>query len=294
MTTSTGAVAERYAYTAYGQPTILNASGSVLTSSAVGNRYTYTGREWDATLGLHHFRARWMSPLAGRFLGRDPIGFEGATANIYQFMNSRIFKMVDPTGHKSYTCTCSCMSVAPYMSITPRPTTKESEVIADTEEEARTKCTDSCDKVSLSPWGVGAICKGYVTELSIFLCMRDFADDVKCRLPARACGGAHTYIQFGGVNPDGTPCENTSGCGFSGGILIPGVTLPEEEKNFNPLRCNLLIIPPGKTRKEMEDCLRNYPIMKEYNPLGYNCAAWARDATKHCGLTVGTEANARK
>ena len=28
MTTSTGAVAERYAYTAYGQPTILNASSS--------------------------------------------------------------------------------------------------------------------------------------------------------------------------------------------------------------------------------------------------------------------------
>jgi RHS repeat-associated protein len=75
MTTSSGAVAERYAYTAYGQPTILNASGTVLTSSAFGNRYTYTGREWDETLGLHHFRARWMSPLAGRFLGRDPIGY---------------------------------------------------------------------------------------------------------------------------------------------------------------------------------------------------------------------------
>jgi RHS repeat-associated protein len=75
MTTSTGAVAERYAYTAYGQPTILNASGTVLTSSAVGNRYTYTGREWDETLGLHHFRARWMSPLAGRFLGEIRLAF---------------------------------------------------------------------------------------------------------------------------------------------------------------------------------------------------------------------------
>ncbi|MFN7877736.1 MAG: hypothetical protein ACK5PB_20625 [Pirellula sp.] len=62
MTTSTGAVAERYAYTAYGQPIILYASGTVLTTSAVGNRNTYTGREWDETLGLHHFRARWMSP----------------------------------------------------------------------------------------------------------------------------------------------------------------------------------------------------------------------------------------
>jgi RHS repeat-associated protein len=75
VTTSTGSIAERYAYTAYGQPTILDASASVLSSSAINNRYTYTGREWDATLGLHHFRARWMSPSAGRFLSRDPIGY---------------------------------------------------------------------------------------------------------------------------------------------------------------------------------------------------------------------------
>ncbi len=75
VTTSAGAVAERYAYTAYGQPTILNASATPIASSAIGNRYTYTGREWDQTLGLYHFRARWMSGLAGRFMGRDPIGY---------------------------------------------------------------------------------------------------------------------------------------------------------------------------------------------------------------------------
>jgi RHS repeat-associated protein len=98
MTTSTGAVAERYAYTAYGQPTILNASGSVLTSSAVGNRYTYTGREWDETLGLHHFRARWMSPLAGRFLGRDPIRFEGSLWNLHEFCDSTALNDMDPNG----------------------------------------------------------------------------------------------------------------------------------------------------------------------------------------------------
>jgi hypothetical protein len=64
VTTSSGSAAERYAYTAYGQPTILDGSGSVLSSSAINNRYTYTGREWDQTLGLYHFRARWMSGLA--------------------------------------------------------------------------------------------------------------------------------------------------------------------------------------------------------------------------------------
>ena len=96
MTTSTGAVAERYAYTAYGQPTILNASGTVLTSSAVGNRYTYTGREWDETLGIYHFRARWMSPLAGRFLGRDPIGY----LDTYALYDLEIaLSALDPTGN---------------------------------------------------------------------------------------------------------------------------------------------------------------------------------------------------
>ncbi|XZE20118.1 RHS repeat domain-containing protein [Pirellulaceae bacterium SH449] len=95
MTTSTGAVAERYAYTAYGQPTILNASGTVLTSSAVGNRYTYTGREWDETLGLHHFRARWMRPLAGRFLGRDPIGYIAGISLCQNYFSNR---GMDPSG----------------------------------------------------------------------------------------------------------------------------------------------------------------------------------------------------
>jgi RHS repeat-associated protein len=98
ITTSTDTVADRYAYMAFGQPTILNASGTVLTSSAVGNRYTYTGREWDETLGLHHFRARWMSPLAGRFLGRDPIGYLGSPFNAHEFFESKSLSVIDPIG----------------------------------------------------------------------------------------------------------------------------------------------------------------------------------------------------
>jgi RHS repeat-associated protein len=83
ITTSTGAIAERYAYTAYGQPTILDPSGTVLQTSNFSLRYSFTGREWDATLGLHHFRARWLSGLTGRFLTRDPIGFNGGK-NLYR------------------------------------------------------------------------------------------------------------------------------------------------------------------------------------------------------------------
>jgi RHS repeat-associated protein len=97
MTTSTGAVAERYAYTAYGQPTILDASGTVLPTSNFSIRTSYTGREWDATLGLHHFRARWMSPSAGRFIVRDPaVFFDGP--NIYSFLRSKAVLGADPSG----------------------------------------------------------------------------------------------------------------------------------------------------------------------------------------------------
>ena len=98
LTDSSGAVSERYAYTAYGQPTFLNASATVQTSSAAGNRYTYTAREWDATLGLHHFRARWMSGLTGRFLTRDPIGFDGGEWSLYEFCGSMPLFKSDPTG----------------------------------------------------------------------------------------------------------------------------------------------------------------------------------------------------
>ena len=98
ITTSAGSIAERYAYSAYGQPTILDASASVLSSSAINNRYTYTGREWDATLGLHHLRARWMSPSAGRFLTRDPIGFKGGHSLLYGYVAAQVLNAVDPSG----------------------------------------------------------------------------------------------------------------------------------------------------------------------------------------------------
>ena len=49
VTTSAGSIAERYAYNAYGEPSILDGSGSVIANSAINNRYSYTGREWDET-----------------------------------------------------------------------------------------------------------------------------------------------------------------------------------------------------------------------------------------------------
>ncbi len=75
LTNSSGLVASRYAYTAYGEQTLLNFTGAAQDFSTYANRHTYTGREWDNDLKLHYFRARWYDAVAGRFIGRDPLGF---------------------------------------------------------------------------------------------------------------------------------------------------------------------------------------------------------------------------
>jgi RHS repeat-associated protein len=75
LTNAAGTLVERYTYTAYGTPGIYAANGTVRTSSTYANRYTYTGREWDAELRLYHFRARWYDPSTGGFISRDPLGY---------------------------------------------------------------------------------------------------------------------------------------------------------------------------------------------------------------------------
>ncbi|MGB7326537.1 MAG: RHS repeat-associated core domain-containing protein, partial [Rubripirellula sp.] len=97
LTDSIANVVERYANTAYGTPTILSGSGSVLTSSAEGNRYLYTGREWDETLKLYHYRARMYDAISGRFLGRDPIGYRN-TFSLYKYTRNQPLSLVDPSG----------------------------------------------------------------------------------------------------------------------------------------------------------------------------------------------------
>jgi RHS repeat-associated protein len=98
LTTSSGAIAERYAYSAYGAPTVCNASGTDIGSSAKDNRITYTGREWDDELVLYHFRARLYDAGVGRFLGRDPLQYEGSPFSLSQFLDSSPLHGFDPTG----------------------------------------------------------------------------------------------------------------------------------------------------------------------------------------------------
>ena len=96
LTDSSATIKERYAYDAYGGLSIFDASGTARTSTAEGNRYTYTGREWDEELGLYHYRARLYDAITGRFCSRDPIGiWDGPNLYCAYFVPLGM----DPTGN---------------------------------------------------------------------------------------------------------------------------------------------------------------------------------------------------
>lgn len=100
LTNGIGVIAERYAYSAYGEPVFVSATGTLLTNSAKENRYTYTGREWDEDLNLYHFRARMYDAESGRFCGRDLDSIQGVTTSTYQFAATLALTLTIPEGRR--------------------------------------------------------------------------------------------------------------------------------------------------------------------------------------------------
>ena len=99
MTDAAGLITERYAYDAYGNIIFLSAAGAPLgtQASTIGQPYTYTGRRFDEETGLYQYRARYYDAALGRFIGRDPIEYDGGL-NLYGYVGSNPINRVDPMG----------------------------------------------------------------------------------------------------------------------------------------------------------------------------------------------------
>jgi RHS repeat-associated protein len=89
---------EKYTYDAFGKPTITDWSGNGRTTSAVGNRFMYTGREWIQELGIYDYRHRFYHPGLGRFLQTDPTGFDAGDMNLFRYCDDDPMDHSDPTG----------------------------------------------------------------------------------------------------------------------------------------------------------------------------------------------------
>jgi RHS repeat-associated protein len=97
LTDEQGDIVEEYRYDAWGRISVYDGSGNSLKESAIGNRYTFQGREYSWTTKFYYFRARYYDPYQGRWLSKDPIGISGGL-NQYQAFNNNPVNYIDPDG----------------------------------------------------------------------------------------------------------------------------------------------------------------------------------------------------
>lgn len=97
VTDDSGALVERYEYDVYGTARIFDGSGSPLATSAIGNDYLFTGRQYDGESGNYYYRARMYSPRLGRFLQMDPLGYVDGM-NLYMYVRNNPALYTDPSG----------------------------------------------------------------------------------------------------------------------------------------------------------------------------------------------------
>ena len=97
LSDSSGNLVESYSYDVYGKFEMFDADGNALNESIAGNEYFFTGRRYEAKSNLYYYRARFYSPVLGRFLQPDPIGY-GDGLNIYRYCGNDPVNFTDPAG----------------------------------------------------------------------------------------------------------------------------------------------------------------------------------------------------
>jgi RHS repeat-associated protein len=88
---SSGTLIDTIIYDSYGNVTSE-------TNATNGDRFKFTGREYDSSTGLYYYRARYYDPAVGRFMRQDPMGFAAGDANLYRYVANGPLLHSDPTG----------------------------------------------------------------------------------------------------------------------------------------------------------------------------------------------------
>jgi RHS repeat-associated protein len=86
-------VTDSYEYEAFGN--------SFTVSGSTPNNFLYRGEQFDPDLGFYYLRARYMNPLTGRFVSRDPeVGRirDPRTLHKYLYAGGDPVNAMDPTG----------------------------------------------------------------------------------------------------------------------------------------------------------------------------------------------------
>jgi RHS repeat-associated protein len=94
LSDSSGTLRDHLDYDGYGNVTESN--------SSYGDRYKYTGREFDSNTGLQYNRARYLDSKSGRWMSQDPLAFAAGDSNIYRYVNNNPGNSIDPSGKDNF------------------------------------------------------------------------------------------------------------------------------------------------------------------------------------------------
>ena len=96
LTDSTGTVTDTCDYDAWGN--------TVNTTGSTPNVYLYRGEQYDPDLRLYYLRARYLNPLCGRFLTRDPAAGHikvPSSLHKYLYVGGDPVSWIDPSGRNA-------------------------------------------------------------------------------------------------------------------------------------------------------------------------------------------------
>jgi RHS repeat-associated protein len=90
LTDENGVIKTQYNYTPFGEVETIGEQSD--------NPFQFAGRENDEGTGLLFERNRYYSPVLGRYISEDPIGFAGGDINFYVRVGNNPVNFVDPFG----------------------------------------------------------------------------------------------------------------------------------------------------------------------------------------------------
>ncbi len=92
-----GQAIETYRYSAFGEESIYNAQGELITSSQVNNPWRFASKRMDLETGWVYFGRRYLDPDIGRWTTPDPAGFADGP-NLYAYLHHNPLTAYDAYG----------------------------------------------------------------------------------------------------------------------------------------------------------------------------------------------------
>ena len=97
ITNQQGRLIEKYDYDVYGKMSIYDSLNNPMSGSIAGNRFGFTGQEYDSATGKYKFFFREYNPETGLFNQRDLIGYADGMG-MYQYVHNNPANGVDVLG----------------------------------------------------------------------------------------------------------------------------------------------------------------------------------------------------